>query len=345
MDKPALPSRDVKTATLITGVLAVLFVIFFNTSKHDPALAQANVFIDDPYDAVGSFGVQLVLLAALLSLVRILRPYPRADTLAYLPGPTPSNLLLILRGDAVALLSIAITLAADGVAMLRFLPAWTGSAAGWRLALLAVGLFLLAALAGGMVFDLGRRLKLLAGPRAWGKSLALCLAGFIALAVYPQAWRDSIPGSIFTALAGMAILFVLAAATVKLVFPPGGVHPEDVLDDLLAHYRWIKAHARPAGFVFDGIEKAAAISPLRRVIQWLNPRQHAWNFVLLAAVGMGIAFLLIETLGEGAPNRNLIMLVAAVFIGIEGAGVLLGYALFRQYLGIFRVEGIGNGDQ
>ncbi len=43
-----------------------------------------------------------------------------------------------------------------------------------------------------------------------------------------------------------------------------------------------------------------------------------------------------EVLGEGAPNRSIILLMLTVFIGIEGAGVLLGYVLFRQFLGIVR---------
>ncbi len=367
MDKPELPSKGIKAATLITCLLAVLFLIFFNTSKHDPALAQANVFIDDPYDAVGSFGIQLALLAALLSLVRILRLYPQADMQVYpqadmqvypqadmqvypqadmqvypqadmqvYPQGSTSSSLLILRGDAVALLSIAITLIADGIAMLRDLPAWMGSAAGWRLALLAGGLLTLTALAGGMLFGLGQRTRQLSGPRAWGISFAVCLAGFVALALYPQTWRESLTGGILTALVGMLILFSLAAASVELLFPPGVAPSQDLLDDLSALYQWAKAHSGPAGFVFHWIEKAVAISLLRRAIGWLNPRQHAWNFVVLAAVGLGLAFLLIEILSEGAPNRSLIMLVAAVFIGIEGAGVLLGYALFKQYLGIFR---------
>jgi hypothetical protein len=43
-----------------------------------------------------------------------------------------------------------------------------------------------------------------------------------------------------------------------------------------------------------------------------------------------------EMLGEGAPNRSLILLVVTVYIGVEGAGVVLGYALFRHYLEIVR---------
>jgi hypothetical protein len=328
MERPSPIVRHVKLATLSTGLLAVLFLIFFNTSKHDPALAQANVFIDDPYDAVGSFGVQLGLLAALLSCLRTFRPYPQGILLGHLS--------LILRGDAVALLSVVVTLAADGVAMLRYLPAWTGSAAGWRLALLAGGLFAFTALAELIVIELGRRLGLLSGRHPWLPSIAVCLAGLTALALYPPVWRESAPGGIFTALVGMALLFVLVAVTVRLVFPPGGETAGDLIEDLSALYQWAKAHAGPAGFVFPLIERAVANPPLRAIIRWLDPRQHAWNLVILAGLGMGLVLVTMEMLAEGAPNRSLILLVLAVFMGIEGAGALLGYALFRQYLGIFR---------
>ena len=57
----------------------------------------------------------------------------------------------------------------------------------------------------------------------------------------------------------------------------------------------------------------------------------------MLALGMGIFFIAAETAGEGLPQSRLILLVFGVFIGIESAGVLLGYALFRRFLGIFRV--------
>lgn len=320
--------RRVQFAQLATCLLVALFWIFFDASKHNPALVKANVFIEDPYDAVGSFGIQLAGFSALVSLVRIVRPYPK--------GMISSNLLLILRGEAVALLSVAVTLTADAIAMIRYLPEWTGSAAGWRLAAFICGLMALFALAGWVVLHIGKSLNLLSGSRAWGQTIAVCLVGFMILAFYPEAWRQSVPGAIITALTGMVVLFVLCSAIVKLVFPPAGGSYEDIFDDLFALYQWIKAHARFAGFLFRGIEKSVSISRIQALINWLNPRKHAWNFVILAAMGMSLAFLIAEAIGEGAPAQNVVLLALAVYISIEEAGVLLGYALFRQFLGIFR---------
>jgi len=320
--------RRVQFAQLATCLLAALFWIFFDASKHNPALAKANVFIEDPYDAVGSFGIQLAGLSALVSFVRLLRPYPK--------GITSNNLLLILRGEAVALLSVAVTLTADIIAIFRYLPVWTSSSAGWRLAVFICGLMALFILAGWVVLRIGKSLNLLSGSRAWGQTIVVCLVGFMILAFYPEAWRQSVPGAIFTALVGMAILFVLCWVTVKLVFPPTGGSYEDILDDLSAVYQWIKAHARFAGFLFCWIEKSVSISRIQALINWLNPRKHAWNFVILAAMGMSLAFLIAEAIGEAASAQNVVLLALAVYISIEEAGALLGYALFRQFLGIFR---------
>ncbi len=76
--------RQAKFATVITCLLTLLFRIFFDVSKHNPALAKVNIFLEEPYDAVGSFGIQLAMLSALVSFLRILRPYPKGITFTHL---------------------------------------------------------------------------------------------------------------------------------------------------------------------------------------------------------------------------------------------------------------------
>lgn len=56
-----------------------------------------------------------------------------------------------MRADAVALVSILVTLAADGIALLRYLPVRTGAPAGWALAFMVVILIALALLESGWV--------------------------------------------------------------------------------------------------------------------------------------------------------------------------------------------------
>jgi hypothetical protein len=330
MHEPITSFQRAKFATLIVCLLSMSFLTFFQISKHDPTLSAVNPFIDDLYDAVGSFGIQLAMLSALVAFVRILRPYP--------DGVTSDHIQLILHGGAVSLLAIAVTLTADGIAMVRHLPAWTGSSAGWLLAACIGALLLFAVPAGWMVIHIGRSVNMPSEHRPWGRALAVCLVGSIVLMTYPEAWRASVPGAIVSALAGMVLLFILTYGLAKLVFPSAVGPCDDVLDGLPALYRWAKVHAHWGGGIFRWMEKLAGVSRVRAAADWFNPRKHTWRFVIPAALGMGIALVLAEAIGEGAPQNSAIPMVLAVFIGLEGAGVLLGYVLFRRFLGIFRSE-------
>jgi hypothetical protein len=140
MTSPTRHLRQACLATLAASLVAALFWVFFNASKHWPSLAAVNIFAEDPYDAAGSFGIQLAGLAALLSLVRSLRPEPQ--------GPTLARLALILRGNVVVLLAAAVTLLADGLALLRYADRWTASIVGWWLAGWVGGLMALTLLVG-----------------------------------------------------------------------------------------------------------------------------------------------------------------------------------------------------
>src|SRR5512141_816551 len=96
-------ARVFKTISFVVFLLTIFFVTFFDNSKNIPLLAVVNPFAEDPYDAVGSFGIQLAFFAALLSLIRAFRPYATKE----FPSNQP---LLILRGEIVALLAISVTL-------------------------------------------------------------------------------------------------------------------------------------------------------------------------------------------------------------------------------------------
>ncbi len=77
-------------------------------------------------------------------------------------------------------------------------------------------------------------------------------------------------------------------------------------------------------------------------MEWLNPRRNAWHIVLLAALLMGLWLTLAEAMGEGGfGNTGRFMLVAAVYVGIEGCGVLFGFWLLGRFLGLYRSEGRG----
>ncbi len=91
--------------------LAVVFVLFFQASKQVPALARSNPFSVDPYDAIGSVAIQVALVVAGLTWVRAARYWG-------LSSVPLRQLRFMLRGLAVVVLSIALTLAGDASAIL-----------------------------------------------------------------------------------------------------------------------------------------------------------------------------------------------------------------------------------
>jgi len=313
-----------KITSLLVFSLALLFLLFFDKSKHLTMLAEANPFAEDPYDAVGSFGIQLSFFVAVLSLLRAFRPY--------VTNEIPLNqLILILRGETVALLSILVTLAGDLVAMLRYTSLWTNSAAGWMLAGLTGGLLVLTIGVGLRLYSIAVNLPLFFESHSWRAILGV--VSLLILAIYPANWRESVAGGVFTATLGMAILFISTWALATSIFPRLDLTYEDALDDLLPIYRSVKSRFRSLSL----LENLTKINGLCKVFNWLNPRRHRWHFIILIALLMGGSLMMVEALSEGvSANIKLVLLLLAIFLGIEGAGVILGYFLFAEFLGMFR---------
>jgi hypothetical protein len=320
-------SRSFKTLSVLVLLLVFFFWAFFDISKKAALLAVVNPFADDPYDAVGSFGLQLALFAVLLSLLRAFRPYYSHEIPA-------SQRLLILRGETVAVLSIVVTLTADLVAMVRYPLMWRNSRGGWvLLALMGIVIFL-AVLTGLWLYRLGRNISVFSTNREWVRLLVFPLSVLI-LAIYPADLQVSIPGGIFSALLGMALLFLCAWALATVIFPPAEMRFKDVLDDFASIYQAAKPRVR----ALSGLGRLTSMRWLRGGLDWLNPRRHRWNLIVIIALAMGVALLFAEFIHEGvAASANVVLLVSAVFIGIEGLGVILGYFLFAEFLGIFRKE-------
>jgi len=325
--------KRLKLAALLVFGLSILFYSFFDYCKHAPALGAANPFAEDPYDAVGSFGIQLAFVSGLLTLLRAFRPYPEKK------GPT-GQVVMLLRSGTVALFSVGVTLAADAVGLGRAVIASGSIPAEVPLAALVGGMTLVTLAVGWIFMRVAQSVEVPSAQHAWGRAVIISGLAILILAFYPLPWRDSgVPGGIFTALAGTALLFVTVWGISTAIFPVEKTKYEDIFSDLAAIFQpTFRRFGHAAGLLTWG-EKLAAFPSVHRLVGWLNPRRHRWNLVILAAVAMGLILVLFEAVAEGlSPNLGRVLLVVGVYVSLEVAGVVLGYLLLGEYLGIFRAE-------
>jgi hypothetical protein len=298
-------------AACLTTAAAFALTAFFFAAKHQPGIASIAPFGQGPYDAVGSFGFQLALAAAALSLLRALRGYDGA-------GIPVAAAALILRGSVVALLAVFVTIQADAVGLLRHPRVWAHSPIG---STLAVGLVIvaLATLAGAALLgSVLRRLATDARP-SWARGVAAAAAGILLLAIYPEVWRRAgVMGAIGTVLFGMVALLGEVWALALAIAPETAAPADDLLDDLGA---------------LVGRRNAAP----NRATRWL--RGGPWRFAAVVAVMGGGTVALSQAIGEGLPGEaDRAVLVVGVFTGLEAAAILLGGALFRAPLALLRAE-------
>ncbi len=329
-------SKHYKVNACLTFALAVLFYLFWQICKQQPALAQVATFTEDPYDAVGSFATQFALFTALLTMIRAFRPY-QSDVAG------DGQQLLMVRGAYFTCLAVAVTLGTDVVAMLRYPSAWIGSEAGYVLAALVIGTALLTALVGWSIHRLVRDGESKAQPahRGWISAIVISLVGAIMCALYPENWRQYVAAGgfgtlfiLFTALLGMVIFFVAVWAWGKVVFPLQQTYGEDFIDDLAALYRRFKVYIGRLSALLVPLERLLGSALLRPAIDWLNPRKNRWYSIALVGILIGAAFAFGETgLHTGIGRIEL-------FASIECPGLLIGYALFAKPLWLARDETI-----
>jgi hypothetical protein len=279
---------------LIIAALAALFYFFFMTAKHDPALSAVNAFADDPYDAIGSFGVQAAAFLGLLSLVRGFWPY-RAGTLL------DEQEVLLVRTQLLAVLAVVVTLGGDVVAMARYPSLWIASRAGCELAALLGALALLAAVAGALARRSSRGIGLPAIPNLWKRATIVCLAAAIILAFYPDDLRQSTLGGLFTVIAGATLLFA----------------PMWAVGTALVPY-----HTEPRQHEPNSLSS------------WLHLYKYQLAFVAALGILMGLLFVLGESTEGGTRlSLARLAFVASVYVFLESAGVLIGYSFLREPLG------------
>jgi hypothetical protein len=325
--------KRLKFSALLVLGLSILFYFFFDFCKHAPVLGASNPYAEDPYDAVGSFGIFLAFVSAVLTMLRAFRPTQQNK-------PADGQIVLYLRAETVALLSVVVTLAADAIGLGRAVVTKGSFPAAIPLAGILGGMTFVTLGAAWIFLRAARSMEILPVRRSWWRAGIISGLVILILAFYPLQWRESgVPGGVFTALVGMSVLFVTTWGLATAIFPMNEFEYEDVFDDVTAFFQ--RGEKRISGFAgpINQAGKPAAFPPMRGLLGWLNPRRHQWNLVILAAAAMGLMVVSVESLAEGMPtNLGRALLVVGVYVCIGGAGVVLGYVLFGKYLGIFRVE-------
>ena len=314
-----------------TGLfLSGLFIVLFDRAKHDPDLVCVNPFAVDPYDAVGSFGVQLALAAGVLSALRAFRPAVPGESFAV-------RQTFILRAIGVSQLGIAVTMVADIAAMALAPSMWYGTPAGEILLALAAALLAVPLVLCALLVTIARRSGRCAqNPLRAAQMVpfAICMA---LLVLYPPSWREGIAGALLTAGFGTAVLLLSVALLAKAMFPCPDVPDVDLLGDLGSIWRRIAPGAGGSGA--GPADPAARRDMPKALFDSVNPRIHPWRLVVILSAATGLLLALAQFVVEGPPRGpGRVILVVGVFLLLESGGVCLGYLLFRRFLGIFRYD-------
>ncbi len=329
-----MPLR-LKLSACLAAALAVVFSEFWQFAKHQPVLGNINPFANDPYDAIGSFAVLFAGAALLLLLLRAFRLYAPGET-------TVAQQSLLVRTSYATCIAAAATLVADAIALLRHLAMWSGTMAGHELAALVGGMALLTLLVGCVVYATARTI-----PRPsrqpgrnpatrWLVAVGVSLLAIVILALYPEGWTNVEATELLTVLIATALLFAVMRAWVIALAPIPEAPYEDVIDDLIAIYRWLRAHIGVLGLALVPLEKIVRSHAFHLLAGWLNPRRYPYSIVLVS-LGVGALLAISEAVGDPGPVTFALHRFA-IFVGLGGGGIVIGYLFLAKPLGIFRRE-------
>jgi hypothetical protein len=319
-----------RLASVAALFLAVLFITFFDRAKHDVGLVRVNPFSEDPYDAVGSFGVQLGFACSILAVVRAFRTDLKTESLH-------NRYTYTLRAMAVSQLAIIVTMLADSVALARFSSMWNHSAEGNLLIVFTGELFVLASGFCLYLIRLANRRDVCSQNPLRPRQTVLLLIVLGLLGIYPGGFRDGMAGAMLTAAFGMVLLFYSVALLSKAMFPCPDVPERDLIDDMVGILQTLKPRSGYIARVIASIENGPPSSTLRRMVDLFNPRKHEWNLLGLIAILVGLSLALAEIFSDGTSRGvGQAVLTATVYIVLESAGVFLGYALLKRFLGLVR---------
>jgi hypothetical protein len=204
-----MPKVLKRNAVIVLG-LAALFFWSFMFAKHDPALRNVIPFGDDPYDAVGSFGVIVGVLIALLSFLRAFRPYGEA--------PSMAQQVYLVRSQEAVVLAVFITVASDAIAMARHPSMWIGVASRDKLIALLGVLVIIAAAVQWLIRAAQKELGGF-GTTRWAVPASATLLAVMILAGYPERLINRIATHLLTVVAADLVLFALMRLLLDALVP------------------------------------------------------------------------------------------------------------------------------
>lgn len=301
--------------------LSIAFCVFFYASKHLPALNRNNPFVEDPYDAVGSFAIQLAVFLSGLSLLRAFRPYPDGMDMA-------SQRQLVVAGQRTGSMAVIVTLVADVVALCRHPERWSQSSPSALLLGLTAGLLGWAAISFASGFHRQRgsgvgRMEL------WRPAFAWFLGAMAVVAFYPERFRHTLPGAIATVVVGALVLFIPLWKFALAAAPRPAASVAGLGSDLasVGQSVWARIRGRSeAGANATGVGSVSPSAPA-----WLTPGR-LWIGICLCGVLIGCALAGAELREGSSAVLAKRLLILAVYAGLETAAMLLGFALLRRPL-------------
>ena len=288
-----------KRSVAVVLCLAALLQWWFAFAKHDLSLSRVIPFGEDPFDSIGSFACIAAVLLSFLSLYRAFRPYRNG-------GPTSEQILFLIRSQEAVVLAAIITVAADGLAMVRYPGTWIDSVGGYKLACLLFGVLIAAALA-----QLALRASVRNLPRARRaarlRAVIASFAGAFILAVYPESWINSTGPHLITIAVGAVVLFAPMRALL-FALTPGAT---------------------------DRIRPGAQVARGNRSGIWGR-----WGIVLLLGAFVGLAAFIGEMSEGDLPPISRLLFVGSVFTCAGIAGIAIAYGFLGAPLGLARVPDV-----
>ena len=201
-----------KINSVIVLLLAILFAVFFDSSKHNASLSPVNPFADDPYDAIGTFAMQTVIFLGAFAVFRAFRPYQKGN-------PSTLQKLYLVRTQMAVVLGVLTALAGDLAALIRHASLWIGTQAGMILVILLATLVFCSMAAGILVHLSVKDIPPPAAHNSKIKPILVLLIFFTILIFYPERITEIIPGALFTVMVGALLLFMMIRSWGGYLYP------------------------------------------------------------------------------------------------------------------------------